>query len=121
MTDHIAAPLIRDDSGDVEVFATVESLLANTETIDIRNGAYEVFDARGRRLDLRVDEDSVLGIIAAESPVLDPVGSERRDEPELRRRLVGFLVRVGYRPGDLSKATVEELIGLCPRGDENSR
>ncbi len=79
-------PIVLDDSGDIQVFPSVEAACREIEAIDVKEGVYEAFDTRGRRLYLSVDGDRVTADLA--SPIVD-------DSVELLNRLRRFISRVG--------------------------
>lgn len=47
---------VRDDAGDVIVFASIEMMQSYLEAIDVENGEYEAWDAAGYLLELGVGE-----------------------------------------------------------------
>ncbi len=86
MSDLATPPIVTDDHGDIALHASVEAACQEIEAIDVRDGVYDVFDSRGRRLSLGVSEGLVQIWI---DPQADP------EPEELARRLRHFMTRVG--------------------------
>jgi len=59
------APIFIIDGLDVGVFASLDEALLQLESIDVKTGEYSSYDAEGRRIQLTVDGDKVIGHLAA--------------------------------------------------------
>jgi hypothetical protein len=104
MVDMPDPPIVTDDTGDIAVYLTVADACADIEAVDVRDGVYEVFDSRGRRL--RIDAESEVVSIR-----VDPGAAS--DPDELERRLRRFIARVGAdRVGlpNFATASLSDLI-----------
>jgi hypothetical protein len=86
MLDMPEPPIVTDDAGDIAVYLTVADACADIEAVDVRGGAYEVFDSRGHRLRIAADGEAV-------SIRMDPGAQSEADE--LIRRLRRFIDRIG--------------------------
>jgi hypothetical protein len=82
----IASPIVIDENGDITVYSSAEQARRSLEAIDVRDNAYEAFDATGLRLVLTAEGDVVLPFIPDET-VPDP--------SEVADRLRQFITRVG--------------------------
>lgn len=104
MNKQISPPIITDDNGDMEVYATVEAVCLNLEAVDVRDGVYEVFDSTGRPLRLTASGETISVELEREA---EP------NQPELEMRLRRFIERAG--PGrlglpDYRTATLDHLL-----------
>ncbi len=111
----ITYPLIRDENGDIELFLSAESLLANVEVADVDNCEYQVFDASGQCLCL-VSEAStrrILGIhLPSRRPVLRLSKTRTIDPEDARTRFIRWLRIRGVA---LNKETTESLCDIVKR------
>jgi len=81
--------VIRDRSGDVNVFRTALDLLGWAEAIDVEAGEYEAWDSTGRILRLVVDIEDQIDI--------EPTGNF--DLSRLEQILLSFLAAVRAHQG----------------------
>lgn len=58
-------PIVVDENGDIEVYASVEDACAELEATDVNRGAYELFDSEGFRLRAEVSGYDVVGMSVA--------------------------------------------------------
>ncbi len=122
----VALPIIICESGDVEIFDSIDEAARSMESIDVLEGEYIVYDSEGYVLDLHVDEQYKpllpkwlwwLGVPIAPVEIRGRKESQPREQ-ELRGKLVDFLRRLAEdeRYGVqldakwLSTATLPELI-----------
>jgi len=108
----IHLPVILDDAGDVTAHRSISDACHHVEAVDVEDGAYEAFDATGRRLRVYVDGEIVRIV---------PGNAAEPDGGELRRRLISFFERLSRtRPewgvaGEPSlQHLVERLLMLQP-------
>lgn len=97
-------PIVVDESGDVEVYATVEDACADLEVADLNRGAFGLFDSEGRELHARVSGYDVLGM---------RVVSAETHKEELAARLRHFILEAGAeRVGlvEVETASLEQLL-----------
>lgn len=100
----IPGPIIVDDNGDIQVFATVEEAEVYLEIRDIDRDDLRVYDSVGRRLPLR----DASGWIVERVTIQDP--AEGVEPPaELRARLAYCLRATGDSASDLPTASIEAL------------
>lgn len=59
MTVEIIEPIIVDENGAAEVYANLKDACSDLEAVDVSNGVYKAFDARGLVLDVRADGSHV--------------------------------------------------------------
>lgn len=64
--EKIQVPVIIADGLDVTLYASLHDVEQHLETIGVRRGGYVGYDAAGRLLDIRADDDKVI-IVAAEA------------------------------------------------------
>ena len=98
-------PIVIEESGDIEVYPTVETARRAIEAIDVLDGIYKAFDSDGRSL-LLVAYGNLVSIEVPENPQPDPAG--------LERRLREYIVAVGpSRVGvaNLEDATLPVMLG----------
>jgi hypothetical protein len=72
----IECPLIVLETGDVMMFATADDLTGYLEAIDVKDGAFVVFDATGLQLALSTDGEDVY-LVRPDQARSDPVALER--------------------------------------------
>ena len=116
----IIAPVIVDDHGDVDFFASVEDAELYLEPWAVEEG-FTAYDSEGRLLELRVEgrESPVLfGLIRSkiDHVVLEAVEDEPNHAPQLRATLLTFLNRIGI---SLDNSDVLPLGELVRRGVEH--
>lgn len=107
-----AEPVVLDESGDVTVFASIRSLIGLVEAIDVRDGAYEAFDATGRPILLAATSDRAR-VTYTVGPTADPEHLH-----EILVRLAGHpRVAAMLPPGfDLERASLADLLAaLVPK------
>jgi hypothetical protein len=111
----ISSPIIVEDNGDVEIFASVEDVERYLEpwVVEYRFGAY---DCDGRLLEFRVERGEIptfFGVsrIAVDYVVIDSAEDRPNHAPQLRAVLAGFFERAGIPFGDLDAVPVRELVG----------
>lgn len=101
MRHMIEPPVIIDESGDTDVFETVESAELYLEAIDVEDNRFIGFDSRGRLLRLLPTTPR----ITIELAELVPNHSE-----QLRVVLIEFLSACGCAEPDLSDLTLQQLV-----------
>jgi hypothetical protein len=117
----IIAPVIIDDQGDLDFFASVEDAELYLEPWAVEEG-FTAYDSEGRLLELRVErrESPVLfGLIRSkvDHVLLEAVEDEPHHATQLRATLLTFLERSGL-PFDNSE--VLPLQKLVRRGVEHA-
>lgn len=86
MVTSVTPPIVTDDSGDINLYGSVEAACQDMEATDVLDGVYVVFDSSGHRLAPAVAEGRVqLGVDVSAAP----------EPEELARRLRHFISRVG--------------------------
>lgn len=113
-----AEPVVLVEGNDVNVFASVRGLLGYVEASDVRDGAYEAFDATGRSI--------VLAAASDRGPVTYTTGPDAAPEG-LRAALIRFgKTTPGARalgPAiDLDSVSLEDLLdALAPKKQRRRR
>ncbi|MEJ7592203.1 MAG: hypothetical protein WKF77_11690 [Planctomycetaceae bacterium] len=113
MPSQICFPVVRIDSGDIELFGSIDDLVANTEAIDVRHGVYEVFDAAGRRCRLIAPDVGFFDLKAPGPVQLEPDVMGVPEEESLRNRLLSFLMQLNISTADLTAKATNELVTLA--------
>jgi hypothetical protein len=85
----MSTPIFAWDNGDLLVFDSRDRMLAYVEWQDVEDGAYDVFDGEGRRLQLEVRPSTSAGARSQPEIVVTSVD----DSPSQREELVGILRR----------------------------
>jgi hypothetical protein len=99
-------PIIVNESGDILIYRTVEQAECALEPIDVKNGAYVVYDSQGRRVSLSLVTEIKSTIFGFFSKTIEKVKivedpSAVSDEHGLRCMLVKFLSRANMSVGDV--------------------
>jgi len=100
MKSWIKPPIIVEESGDTEVFESIEYAERYLEPIDVEEERYVAFDSTGRLLRLTATPQSVTIEAAEEVPNHGEV---------VRELLIRFLKHCGSSDPDLSSLSLEEL------------
>jgi hypothetical protein len=113
-----ANPVVLVEGADVNVFASIGSLLGYVEAIDVRDGVFQAFDATGRAIQLAATSDR--------GPVTYTLGTV--PEPELLRGLLAKAAkaypqgRLDLNPEQLDGASLDELLtALLPKPSPRRR
>ena len=117
----IIAPVIVDDNGDVDFFASVEDAELYLEPWAAEVG-FTAYDSEGRLLDIRVegrDSPSFFGLIRSkvDHVLIEAVEDEPNHAPQLRATLLTFLNRIGISLDNSDVLPLGELVG---RGVEHA-
>ena len=117
----IIAPVIIDDHGDLDFFASIEDAELYLEPWAVEEG-FTLYDSEGRLLELRVErrESPVLfGLIRnkVDHVLLEAVEDEPNHARQLRATLLTFLERSGL---SLDNSDVLPLRKLVRRGVEHA-
>jgi len=99
-------PVFILEGHDVGIFDTVAQAEVQLEAIDVRNGIYEGFDARGRRLNISPEGQRAAIRLAEEAPT---------DIASLERKLRDYLVHMGETQASGSGVELRELVELSRR------
>ncbi len=110
----IVAPVIVDDHGDVDFFASVEDAELYLEPWAVEEG-FTAYDSEGRLLELRVERresPSFFGLIRikADHVLIEAQQDEPHHAPQLRTTLLTFLERTGASPDDSQVLPLGELV-----------
>jgi hypothetical protein len=113
----IEPPVILWNNGDIVVFETVADAQRYVEPVDVQNGEYKAFDAKGQSLELigetrrtgRIFRHESAAVVIRES---QPPGPHR---DELRRILVDVLIRRGTPKAELLERSLATLIDEVAR------
>jgi hypothetical protein len=110
----IVAPVIVDDHGDVDFFASVEDAELYLEPWAVDEG-FTAYDGEGRLLELRVEKresPSFFGLIRTkvDHVRIEAVEDVPHDAPRLRATLLTFLERTGLSLDDLELLPLRELV-----------
>lgn len=97
----ITPPIIVDESGDIDVFETIEGAEMYLEAVDVKNQRFVAYDSEGRLLRLLPTMPKVT-IEAAEGA---PTHSE-----DARQVLIKFLTDVGTPKAGLEEESLQELV-----------
>ena len=84
-------PIVVEADDGFEAFASLDATRVEMEAIDVRDGVYRVFDARGARLTLTTHGDEVL---------ISEGENEPADVAALTERIRDYLTRVSARIGE---------------------
>ncbi len=110
----IIAPLIVDEHGDVDFFASVEDAELYLEPWALEEG-FTPYDSEGRLLELRVERREstfFFGLIKSvvDHVLIEAVEHEPHHAPQLRATLLTFLERTGASPDDSQVLPLGELV-----------
>ncbi len=120
-------PLLLWESGDLHIFDSVPEAESWLEAVDVRDGIYRGFDARGRLLMLgtSLKVSKVLGLLktAIERVVISSAEEVPGHREELRGILLKFLAACGDDSEALGRMSLDELIVRArpPMGRRNKR
>jgi hypothetical protein len=111
----IIAPVIVDDNGDVDFFASVEDAELYLEPWAVEEG-FTAYDSEGRLLELRVqrrESPFFFGLIRTEVDhvLIEAVEEEPHHAPQLRATLLTFLERTGLSLDNSDLLPLGELVG----------
>ncbi len=110
----IVAPVIVDDDGDVDFFASVEDAELYLEPWAVEEG-FTAYDSEGRLLEIGVERresSSFFGLwkTAVDHVVIEAVEDEPNHARQLRATLLTFLERVGISLDNLEVLPLRELV-----------
>src|SRR5918999_6355952 len=110
----IIAPVIVDDHGDVDFFASVEDAELYLEPWAVEEG-FTAYDSEGRLLELRVEgrESPVLfGLwkTVVDDVVIEAVEDQPNHAPQLRATLLTFLESTGISLENSDELPLRELV-----------
>jgi hypothetical protein len=117
----IIAPVIIDDHGDLDFFASVEDAELYLEPWAVEEG-FTAYDSEGRLLELRVEgreSPDLFGLIRSkvDHVRIEAVEDEPHHAPQLRASLLTFLERSGLSIDYSDVLPLGELVG---RGVEHA-
>ena len=110
----IIAPVIVDEHGDVDFFASVEDAELYLEPWAVEEG-FTAYDSEGRLLKIKVERREspfFFGLIksAVDHVLIEAQEDEPHHAPQLRATLLTFLERTGASPDDSQVLPLEELV-----------
>lgn len=112
-----------DNTGDIEVFDTVQELEQYAEPVDVRLNEYVAYDAEGRLLDLRCEEVVGGRFLRVRLSVVRVVEAEQ--EPahldDLRRSLLRFLSLLGDNETVCEQLSLSDLLSWVYRAVRGQR
>ncbi len=97
----LVPPIIVDESGDVDVFESVQYAESYLEAIDVEKRRFVAYDKEGRLLELLPTSTRITIRSAEEQP---------NHADDLKNLLLKFLSRVGVSSDWLAEASLEELV-----------
>jgi hypothetical protein len=103
----IKKPFILDNKGDLQVFATINDVLAYTEPVDVEEGEYEAFDAEGRLILLSTEPSGRLG---NRKTIITKIEEPPRHAQELRKRLTECMRRGGSTSDGLLDESLASVV-----------
>ena len=110
----IVAPVIVDDNGDVDFFASVEDAELYLEPWAVEE-EFTAYDSEGRLLELRVERRESpfffgLSKTVVDHVVIEAVEDQPNHAPQLRATLLTFLERVGISLDNSHVLPIRELV-----------
>lgn len=96
-------PIIVNESGDADIFDSVEQAEGYLEAVDVNDGRYEAYDSEGRKLLLTATSDAV----KIQEGEVEPTHAD-----ELRTILINFLVNMGDTDHGLRGLSLEKLVTI---------
>jgi hypothetical protein len=110
----ISAPVIVDDNGDLDFFASIEDAELFLEPWAVEEG-FTAYDSEGRLLELRVErrESPILfGLwkTVVDDVVIEAVEDQPNHAPQLRATLLTFLERTGISLENSDELPLRELV-----------
>jgi len=110
----IVAPVIVDDNGDVDFFASIEDAELYLEPWAVEEG-FAAYDGEGRLLGIRVERresPELFGLIRTEvdNVLLEAVEDEPHHAPQLRATLIAFLEKSGLSLDSPEFVPLRELV-----------
>ena len=110
----IVAPVIVDDNGDVDFFASIEDAELYLEPWAVEED-FIVYDSEGRLLELRVERRESpfffgLSKTVVDHVVIEAVEDQPNHAPQLRATLLTFLERVGISLDNSHVLPIRELV-----------
>ena len=110
----IVAPVIVDDNGDVDFFASIEDAELYLEPWAVEE-EFTAYDSEGRLLELRVERREspyFFGLIktVVDHVVIEAVEDQPNHAPQLRATLLTFLERVGISLDNSHVLPIRELV-----------
>ena len=111
-------PLFLVGDGDIDIFATKESLEQYFEPIDARTGVHSVFDATGTQLEAKVCRvpirsglpDLLFSSFPPEQLLITDSAEPQRDPGRLKEYILDFLARAGWQPDGVADMPLPELV-----------
>lgn len=108
----VVPPIVLDENGDVQAFATVEAVTRYVEIVDVLKNEYAFYDSTGRMLEPRVDKHKV---------ILVPTLRLEAESPVVRRHVLQVLRSLGVKEDAFSSAPFSELARLLLEKTEKRR
>jgi hypothetical protein len=110
----IVAPVIVDDNGDVDFFASIEDAELYLEPWAVEE-EFTAYDSEGRLLELRVERRESpfffgLSKTVVDHVVIEAVEDQPNHAPQLRATLLTFLERVGISLDNSHVLPIRELV-----------
>jgi hypothetical protein len=108
-------PILLYADGSFDFFKSVAEAERYAEPIDVQNHEYVAYDSEGRRLELRVEEETVTGWLGLGKTVREhvrivPAEDTATHADELKNLLQDFLPKLGGPTDSLHTATLHDLI-----------
>jgi len=108
----IIPPVIVDEHGDVEAYASAVAAIAAIEAVDVLNNEYSFYDSTGRVLDALVQKGKVN---------LIPTDKSEPDSVVLRSRIARVLSLLGVSQETSMRASFSELCDLLLEKSKRKR
>jgi hypothetical protein len=99
-------PIIANNLGDVLIFESITKAERYIEPIDVKNGAYVIYDSEGRLLEASVVKKKIMG----ERVVLKDREQAPEHQAELRDLLIEFLSTLGESKESLAACSLSQLV-----------
>lgn len=118
VTHTITPPIFVIEGRDISIYTAAENALNDLEAIDIKNGAYVVYDSEGRLLQLGADKKRVPifgGLLKTdvEQVVLKEIKESPAHKEELRSSLIDLLRAKNISEELLQKVSFGELVQMA--------
>ncbi len=110
----IVAPVIVDDNGDLDFFASIEDAELYLEPWAVEE-AFTAYDSEGRLLEIGVERREspfLFGLwkTVVDDVVIEAVEDQPNHAPQLRATLLTFLERTGISPDNSDVVPLRELV-----------
>lgn len=111
MVDSYKPPLlqIEKSNGEIHTYESIEDLVLQVEPIDIKNDTYDIYDATGVLIKLKVIVRSkkILGLIPLRNEEVAAEVTDTRKEDSLRRDILDFCEKHQI---DIDTSSIEAMV-----------